>query len=1061
MDSMPRRDDIESILIIGSGPIVIGQAAEFDYSGTQACRALKDEGYRVLLVNSNPATIMTDPELADATYVEPLTAETVAEIIRRERPGALLPTLGGQTALNLAIELHERGTLDEYGVELLGASVSSIHKAEDRQLFREAMERLGLKVPESRVVRRVEESLELAREIGFPLIIRPSFTLGGKGGATARDFEELRRTVNDGLDTSPVRSVLVERSVIGWKEFELEVMRDLADNVVVICSIENVDPMGVHTGDSITVAPAQTLSDRQYQTLRNASLRIIREVGVQTGGSNIQFAVDPEGDDFYVIEMNPRVSRSSALASKATGFPIAKIAAKLAVGYSLDEIPNDITRATPASFEPALDYVVTKIPRFAFEKFPGALPRLTTKMHSVGEVMAIGRTFTESLLKAIASLEIEPQDIDAALDEPNPYRIFAVFDALRAGMDIPDIVSRTRIDPFFVASMARIIATEGAVPKTLREAELMELKRIGLPDDALATVAGTSTEVIRDVRDTLKVHPTYKSVDTCAGEFPARTPYYYSTYETEDEVERGENPSVVVLGSGPNRIGQGIEFDYACVHASYALKEAGYDAVMVNSNPETVSTDYDTSTRLYFEPLTAEHVLEVVNRERPEGVILQFGGQSPLKLAHELEKNGVNILGTTPEAIDLAEDRSRFGRLLGELGIPHPRFATARSADEAREVARELGYPIVVRPSYVLGGRRMEIVYNNEDLNLYLTTSVSADPEHPILIDKFMEDYVEVDVDAVSDGEEVYVGGIMEHVEEAGVHSGDSSCVVPPITIHRVLLERIEGYTRRLALAVGVVGLMNVQFIVRGEDVMVIECNPRASRTVPFVSKAMGVPLAKVATRVLLGERLREMGLMDVSPATNGHFSVKAPVFPFDRFAGVDPLLGPEMRSTGEAMGIDRSFGGAFAKALTAAGQTLPVSGRVYISVANRDKRAVILIARAFADLGFELAASEGTAEVLKNNGLLVVVVPKIGENGEDVLGLIERDEVDLIVNTPWGRGARTDGYLIRRKALLHGVPCITTLAAAAAAIQGIESRIRGGGTEKVNSLQGLYAPKA
>jgi carbamoyl-phosphate synthase large subunit len=1058
---MPRRDDIESILIIGSGPIVIGQAAEFDYSGTQACRALKDEGYRVLLVNSNPATIMADPELADATYVEPLTAETVAEIIRRERPGALLPTLGGQTALNLAIELHERGTLDEYGVELLGASVSSIHKAEDRQLFREAMERLGLKVPESRVVRRVEEALELAREIGFPLIIRPSFTLGGKGGATAREFEELRRAVNDGLDTSPVRSVLVERSVIGWKEFELEVMRDLADNVVVICSIENVDPMGVHTGDSITVAPAQTLSDRQYQTLRNASLRIIREIGVQTGGSNIQFAVDPEGDDFYVIEMNPRVSRSSALASKATGFPIAKIAAKLAVGYSLDEIPNDITRATPASFEPALDYVVTKIPRFAFEKFPGALPRLTTKMHSVGEVMAIGRTFTESLLKAIASLEIEPQDINAALDEPNPYRIFAVFDALRAGMDIPDIVSRTRIDPFFVASMARIIATEGAVPKTLREAELMELKRIGLPDDALATVAGTSTEVIRDVRDTLKVRPTYKSVDTCAGEFPARTPYYYSTYETEDEVERGENPSVVVLGSGPNRIGQGIEFDYACVHASYALKEAGYDAVMVNSNPETVSTDYDTSTRLYFEPLTAEHVLEVVNRERPEGVILQFGGQSPLKLAHELEKNGVNILGTTPEAIDLAEDRSRFGRLLGELGIPHPRFATARSADEAREVARELGYPIVVRPSYVLGGRRMEIVYNNEDLNLYLTTSVSADPEHPILIDKFMEDYVEVDVDAVSDGEEVYVGGIMEHVEEAGVHSGDSSCVVPPITIHRVLLERIEGYTRKLALAVGVVGLMNVQFIVRGEDVMVIECNPRASRTVPFVSKAMGVPLAKVATRVLLGERLREMGLMDVSPATNGHFSVKAPVFPFDRFAGVDPLLGPEMRSTGEAMGIDRSFGGAFAKALTAAGQTLPVSGRVYISVANRDKRAVILIARAFADLGFELAASEGTAEVLKNNGLLVVVVPKIGENGEDVLGLIERDEVDLIVNTPWGRGARTDGYLIRRKALLHGVPCITTLAAAAAAIQGIESRIRGGGTEKVNSLQGLYAPKA
>jgi carbamoyl-phosphate synthase large subunit len=817
--------------------------------------------------------------------------------------------------------------------------------------------------------------------------------------------------------------------------------------------------MGVHTGDSITVAPAQTLSDKQYQTLRNASLRIIREIGVQTGGSNIQFAVDPTGDDFYVIEMNPRVSRSSALASKATGFPIAKIAAKLAVGYSLDEIPNDITRATPASFEPALDYIVTKIPRFAFEKFPGAVPRLTTKMHSVGEVMAIGRTFTESLLKAMASLEVESRDISATLDEPNPYRIFAIFDALRAGMDIPEIVSRTQIDPFFIASIARIVATEGAISETLSKEELLELKRIGLPDESLTS--GASTEVIRGVRRALGVHPTYKSVDTCAGEFPARTPYYYSTYEIEDEVERGENSSVVVLGSGPNRIGQGIEFDYACVHASYALKEAGYDAVMVNSNPETVSTDYDTSTRLYFEPLTAEHVLEVVRREVPHGVILQFGGQSPLKLARELEKNGANILGTTPDAIDLAEDRSRFGRLLTDLEIPHPRFGAARSADEAREIARELGYPVVVRPSYVLGGRRMEIVYNNEDLDLYLRSSVSADPEHPILIDKFMEDYVEVDVDAVSDGEEVYIGGIMEHVEEAGVHSGDSSCVVPPITIHRALVERIEDYTRRLALAIGVVGLMNVQFIVRGEDVLVIECNPRASRTVPFVSKATGVPLAKVATRVLVGEKLREMGLTGGSTGTNGRFSVKAPVFPFDRFTGVDPLLGPEMRSTGEAMGIDRSFGGAFAKALTAAGQKLPTAGRVYISVSNRDKRAVVLIARAFADLGFEIAGSEGTAEVLKNNGLSVAVVSKIGENGEDVVTLIERGGVDLIVNTPWGRGARTDGYLIRRKALMHGVPCITTLAAAAAVVQGIESNIRVGGIERVNSLQGLYAAKA
>ncbi|MDP9426293.1 MAG: carbamoyl-phosphate synthase large subunit [Actinomycetota bacterium] len=1054
---MPRRNDLSSILIIGSGPIVIGQAAEFDYSGTQACRALRDEGYRVILVNSNPATIMTDPELADATYVEPLTVETVTEILRRERPDALLPTLGGQTALNLAIELHEAGVLDELGVELLGASVPSIQKAEDRLLFREAMEKIGLKVPESEVVSRVDEALELASRIGYPLILRPSFTLGGKGGGTAHDAEELREAVADALDASPVRSVLVERSVAGWKEFELEVMRDLADNVVVVCSIENIDPMGVHTGDSITVAPAQTLSDRQYQTLRDASLHIIREIGVSTGGSNVQFAVDPNGDDFYVIEMNPRVSRSSALASKATGFPIAKIAAKLAVGYSLDEIPNDITRATPASFEPALDYVVTKIPRFAFEKFPAAAPRLSTKMHSVGEVMAIGRTFTESLLKAMVSLEVEPQDIQARLDEPNPYRIFAVFDALRAGSDIREICDKTKIDPFFVASIARIVAAEGSVSETLSKEELFELKRTGLPDEAIAAASGTSTEVIRGVRGALGIGPTYKSVDTCAGEFPAQTPYYYSTYEVEDEVVRGGTPSVVVLGSGPNRIGQGIEFDYACVHASYALKEAGYDAVMVNSNPETVSTDYDTSTRLYFEPLTAEHVLEVVRRENPEGVILQFGGQSPLKLADELQRNGVKILGTTPDAIDLAEDRSRFGALLEELGIPHPRFGTASSAEEARTVAHELGYPVVVRPSYVLGGRRMEIVYDDTDLDLYLSSSVSMDPEHPILIDEFMEDYMEVDVDAVSDGEEVYVGGIMEHVEEAGVHSGDSSCVTPPITLHRALLERIEDHTRRLALSVGVVGLLNIQFVVRGEDVMVIECNPRASRTVPFVSKATGVPLAKVATRVLVGEKIRDMNL---GSQTNGRFSVKAPVFPFDRFAGVDPLLGPEMRSTGEAMGIDPTFGGAFAKALTAAGQTLPTSGRVYISVANRDKRAVVLIARAFADLGFELAGSEGTAEVLSNNGLRVEVVPKIGAGEEDVIGLIERGGVDLIVNTPWGRGARTDGYQIRRGALMHGVPCITTLAGAAAAVQGIESKIRGG-LGRVNSLQNLYAAKA
>jgi carbamoyl-phosphate synthase large subunit len=1047
---VPRRDDISSILIIGSGPIVIGQAAEFDYSGTQACRALRDDGYRIILVNSNPATIMTDPEVADATYVEPLTAGSVVEIIRRERPDALLPTLGGQTALNLAIELDERGVLEEHGVELLGASVESINKAEDREQFRQAMERIGLKIPDSRVVHRVEEAEELVARVGFPLIIRPSFTLGGKGGAIANDHSELRRAVNDGVEASPVRSVLVEQSVVGWKEFELEVMRDLADNVVIICSIENLDPMGIHTGDSITVAPAQTLSDRQYQALRTASIRIIREIGVSTGGSNIQFAVDPESDEFYVIEMNPRVSRSSALASKATGFPIAKIAAKLAAGYTLDEIPNDITRATPASFEPALDYVVTKMPRFAFEKFPGTRMRLTTKMQSVGEVMAIGRTFTESLLKAISSLELDVRDIEPSLEGTNPYRIFAIFEALRAGVTVQEISTRTQIDPYFVAAIARIVAAEQSLPQTMSYEELREAKRIGLPDELIGTATGNSTEVVRGVRRALGIRPTYKSVDTCAGEFPAETPYYYSSYEEEDEVERGENPSVVVLGSGPNRIGQGIEFDYACVHASQELIECGYDAVMVNSNPETVSTDYDTSTRLYFEPLTAEHVLEVINRERPEGVVLQFGGQSPLKLARELERAGVRILGTSPDAIDLAEDRSRFGRLVHELGIPQPRFGAAMSAEEARDIAEKLSYPVVVRPSYVLGGRRMEIVYNRDDLDLYLKSSVSTSPEHPILVDKFMEDYIEVDVDAVSDGEDVYIGGIMEHVEEAGVHSGDSSCVTPPITIPRSLLNQIEDYTRRLARAIGVVGLMNVQYVVRGERVMVIECNPRASRTVPFISKATGVPLAKVATRVLVGEKLRSMNL---KPSYNGHFSVKAPVFPFDRFADVDPLLGPEMRSTGEVMGVDESFGGAFAKALTAAGQPLPDAGRVYISVANRDKRSVVLIARAFADLGFEVAASEGTAEVLRNNGLPVIGVPKIGELGDDVLSMIERGEVDLIINTPWGRGARTDGYLIRRTALLHGVPCITTLAAAAAAVQGVESMIRGE-TARVRALQ-------
>jgi carbamoyl-phosphate synthase large subunit len=973
---MPRRDDIEKILIIGSGPIVIGQAAEFDYSGTQACRALRDEGYRVVLVNSNPATIMTDPEVADVTYVEPLTVEAVAEVLRKERPDALLPTLGGQTALNLSIELHEAGVLDDLGVELLGASIESIHKAEDRQLFHDAMTKIGLKVPPSRTVKSFEGAEELAGRIGYPLIIRPSFTLGGKGGATANDHAELRRAVSDGLDASPVGSVLVEKSVAGWKEFELEVMRDLDDNVVVICSIENLDPMGVHTGDSITVAPAQTLSDRQYQTLRSASLRIIREIGVSTGGSNIQFAVDPQSDDFYVIEMNPRVSRSSALASKATGFPIAKIAAKLAVGYSLDEIPNDITRATPASFEPALDYVVTKIPRFAFEKFPGASPE-------AHEQDALGRRGNGDRPDLYG--ELEQGDGFAgggSAGREGRARRAGALQGIRDLRRAAGGVGHTRDPPphqhrpvlYSLHSPHR--GAEGAISIPLDAEELRELKRVGLTDETIAAASGTSTEVVRGVRRALGVSPTYKSVDTCAGEFPAQTPYFYSTYEDEDEVVRGENPSVVVLGSGPNRIGQGVEFDYACVHASYALKDAGYDSVMVNSNPETVSTDYDASTRLYFEPLTAEHALEVIRREKPHGVILQFGGQSPLKLARELEKEGVPILGTSPDAIDLAEDRSRFGRLLEDLDIPHPRFGTATTPAEATAVARELGYPVVVRPSYVLGGRRMEIVYSDDDLDLYLRTGAGASPSHPTLVDKFMEDYVEVDVDAVCDGEEVFVGGIMEHVEEAGVHSGDSSCVTPPITLHSALLERIEDYTRRLALAVGVVGLMNVQFVVRGDEIMVIECNPRASRTVPVYLQGDRGPARQARYQGLLRRETAGYTAAFVHKRT---FLRKGAGLPVRPLRGRGPLLGPEMRSTGEAMGIDRTFGGAFAKALIAAGQTLPVSGRVYISVSNRDKRSVVLIARAFADLGFEISASEGTAEVLKSNGLPVVVVPKIG----------------------------------------------------------------------------------
>jgi carbamoyl-phosphate synthase large subunit len=1060
---MPKRRDIKKILIIGSGPIIISQACEFDYSGTQACKALKEEGFEVILVNSNPATIMTDPQMADRTYMEPVTPEIVAKVVERERPQALLPTLGGQTGLNTAIQVAEMGVLEKYGVEMIGANQEAIRKAEDRELFKASMRQIALEVPRSGFAHNLHEALEVVETIGLPVVIRPSFTLGGTGGGIAFNMEEFEYLSAQGIDLSLIHEIMIEESVIGWKEYELEVMRDLKDNVVIICSIENFDPMGVHTGDSITVAPAQTLSDKEYQRMRDAAIAIIREIGVETGGSNIQFAVHPETGRMVVIEMNPRVSRSSALASKATGFPIAKVAAKLAVGYTLDEIPNDITRETMASFEPAIDYCVVKVPRWAFEKFPGANPVLTTSMKSVGEAMAVGRTFKEALQKAIRSLEIgrfglggdgkwepPPEAVREKLAMPTAERIFYLRTALKTGISPAEITELTKIDRWFLENMKQVCDFEEELkrfridgrmlPEMPREL-LRQAKEYGFSDVQLAFLLGSDEITIREWRHRNGVSPTFKLVDTCAAEFEAYTPYYYSTYESEDEVRPSSKKKVMILGGGPNRIGQGIEFDYCCVHASFALREEEYETIMVNSNPETVSTDYDTSDRLYFEPLTREDVLNIVEKEKPEGIIVQFGGQTPLNLAVPLEKAGVRILGTSPESIDRAEDRERFQDLIKKLGLVQPQNGTANSFEEARAVAREVGYPVVVRPSYVLGGRAMEIVYDEESLERYIRDAVKASPEHPILIDKFLEEAIEVDVDAIADGERVVIGGIMEHIEEAGIHSGDSACVLPPYTLSDELIEVIKENTYALAKELEVKGLMNIQYAIRNDVVYVLEVNPRASRTIPFVSKATGVPLAKLAAKVMVGRTLEELGF--TREVEVGHVSVKESVFPFNRFAGVDTVLGPEMKSTGEVMGIDHAFGIAFAKAQLAAGQVLPRKGKVFISVKNRDKRAIIFIAKKLTDFGFQIVATRGTAKALSQNGIPVQGVYKVHEGRPNIVDLIKNREIDLIINTPTGHRPQRDQVSIRAEAVAHNVPLITTISGAAASVNGIEALLK------------------
>jgi carbamoyl-phosphate synthase large subunit len=1063
---MPKRTDLHKILIIGSGPIIIGQACEFDYSGTQACKALKAEGFEVVLVNSNPATIMTDPEVADATYVEPLTVEYLEAIIAREKPDAVLPTVGGQTALNLSIELAESGVLDKYNVQLIGASLKAIKMAEDRLWFKDAMLQIGLEVPKSVLANKVESALKFSRQVGLPLIIRPSFTLGGTGAGMAYNLEELEEKVRYGLELSPVHEVLVEESVVGWKEFELEVMRDNADNAVVVCSIENFDPMGVHTGDSITVAPAQTLTDKEFQIMRDAAFKVIRAVGVETGGSNIQFAISPETGRMVVIEMNPRVSRSSALASKATGFPIAKIAARLAVGYTLDEIPNDITKKTPSCFEPTIDYVVAKIPRWAQEKFPDSDHTLGPQMKSVGEVMAIGRTFKEALMKGIRSLETgrktptspsDPAELERRLAIPHPERLWDLLHAFEIGYSPELLYEITRIDPWFLNQLQQILELRRELKRFTLESippSVLHLaKQYGLSDPYLGAIWGNDAEAVRQRRRALSIRPVFKRVDTCAAEFESFTPYLYSTYEEENEAEPTARRKIMILGSGPNRIGQGIEFDYCCVHAAYALKEEGFETIMVNCNPETVSTDYDTSDRLYFEPLTFEDVMAIVEEEKPTGVIVQFGGQTPLNLARQLKAAGVPIVGTTPESIDLAEDRKHFGKLLGELGIPQPENGAAMNVQEALEIAARIGYPVLVRPSYVLGGRAMVIAYDEATLREYVLRAEELQRAFPILVDRFLENATEVDVDALADGTDVVVAGIMQHIEEAGIHSGDSSCVLPSVSIPEDRRQTLRDYTVRLARALNVVGLMNVQYAIQNGKVYVLEVNPRASRTVPYVSKATGVPLAKIASRLMVGRKLAEFGLPLELPV--GHSFVKSPVFPFQKLPGVDTILGPEMKSTGEVMGVADSFGLAFAKAQLGARQRIPVKGRVFISVNDHDKPGVIPIARDLESLGFTLIATQGTAAALRQEGIKVERVFKVNEARPNVVDRIKSAEIDLIINTPLGRKSRFDDKAIRRSAVQHGVTCITTLSAAEAAIQGIRALQKG--ETHVECLQKLH----